>query len=60
MEGNAADITTVIQSMVTQFTSMAGDAMNGISQVVPAVLPVLAAIIVVGIIIKVVKRITGR
>lgn len=60
MEGNAADITTVIGSMVSQFTTMAGDAMSGISQVVPVVLPILAAIIVVGIIIKVVKRITGR
>lgn len=55
-----ATVSTVITSMVTGFTTMAGDAMNGISQIVPVVLPVLAAIIVVGIMIKIVRRIVGR
>lgn len=51
---------TLIAALVSGFTTMASDALNGIGQVVPVVLPILAAIIVIGIITKVVKRITGR
>lgn len=58
--GETATVASVITSMVSGFTTMAGDAMSGISQVVPVVLPVLAAIIVVGIVIKIVRRIVGR
>lgn len=50
----------IITSLTSGFTTMANDALSGISAIVPVVLPVLAAIIVIGIVIKVVKRITGR
>lgn len=50
----------IITSLTTAFTTMAGDAMDGIAAVLPVVLPILGAIIVIGIVIKIVKRITGR
>lgn len=58
MEGSGID--SLITSMTSGFTTMAGDALDGIGSVVPVVLPILAAIIVVGIVIKVVRRIVGR
>lgn len=60
MEGGATSISDVISALVSGFTTMASNAMDGISQVLPVVLPILAAIIVIGIIIGVVKKITGR
>lgn len=55
-----ATISTVVSALNDAFGSMATDAMNGIAQVLPTVLPILGAIIVIGIIIKIVRRITGR
>lgn len=51
---------TLITALVSGFTTMATDALNGIGQVVPVVLPILGAVIVIGIVIRVVRRITGR
>ena len=51
---------TLTAALVAAFTQMATDAMSAIGGIVPVVLPVLAAIIVVGIAIKVVRRIVGR
>lgn len=60
MEGGTSTISTVIGALKDAFEAMAGNAMDGIAQVLPVVLPILAAIIVIGLVIKVVKRITGR
>lgn len=59
MEGSASSVTDVISTLVSAFTTMAGNAMDGIAQILPVVLPILAAIIVIGIVIRIVKRITG-
>lgn len=50
----------LITSLTSGFTTMATDALSAIGSLVPVVLPILAAIIVVGIAIKVVRRIVGR
>lgn len=48
------------QALVTAFTTMATDSLGAISQIVPVALPVLGAIIVLGVAIKAFKRVTGR
>ena len=53
-------MTDMITAITTAFSTMAGDALDGIGAVLPVVLPILAAIIVVGIIIKVVRKVTGK
>lgn len=60
MENTPSTVSDVITAMTSAFSTMAGDAMNGIASVLPVVLPILGAIIVIGIIIKIVRRITGR
>lgn len=50
----------LITALVTAFGTLATDAISGISQVAPVVLPVLAAVILIGVVIKVVRRVTGR
>lgn len=59
-EGSTATVGSVVSAMNDGFGTMATDALNGIAQVLPTVLPILGAIIVIGIIIKIVRRITGR
>lgn len=59
-EGSTATVGTVVSALNNGFGDMATDALNGIGQVLPTVLPILGAIIVIGIIIKIVRRITGR
>lgn len=49
---------SMISSFVTAFGDMADSALLGIASVLPVVLPVMAAIIVLGIIIKVAKKAT--
>lgn len=60
MGGESTPMQDIITALTTAFTTMAGDALDGIAAIVPVVLPILAAIIVIGIVIKVVRRITGR
>lgn len=50
----------LITALTTGFTNLANDCLTAIGGIVPVVLPVLAGIVVIGIGIKVVKRITGR
>lgn len=50
----------LITALVGGFTTMATDALNGLGQVAPVVLPVLSGLVIVGVIIKVVRKITGR
>ena len=46
----------VTTSLVTAITSFAGDAMGDIGSIVPVALPIMGAIVVVGIGIKVFRK----
>lgn len=56
----ATPMETIISSLTAAFSAMTDDALAGIGAVLPTVVPVLTAIITIGIIIKVVKKFTGR
>lgn len=47
-------------ALVSGFTSIAGDMVSAIGSIVPVALPVLAAVAVVGLGIRVFKKVTGR
>nr|DAH90009.1 MAG TPA: major coat protein [Inoviridae sp.] len=49
-----------VTALVTAFTSVATDTLGAISKIAPVALPVLGAIIVLSVAIKVFKRVTGR
>lgn len=53
-------MTSITNALTDGFTTMANNALDGIAAVVPQVLPILAAIIVIGVVIKIVRRIVGR
>lgn len=55
-EGETASISTVTSSMTTAFTGFASDALSAIGSIVPVVLPIMGALVVVGIGVKVFKR----
>lgn len=50
----------VVSALTTGISSVATEAMGAIGAVVPVALPVFGAIVVVGIGLKVLKKITGR
>ena len=50
-------ITTALTSAVT---TIGTDAMDAVAKVLPAALPIFGAIVVVGIGLKVFKKVTGR
>lgn len=50
----------IIGAFTTAIGEMATYAMSGITSLLPVVLPILGAVILIGILIKVVRRITGR
>lgn len=50
----------LITALVGGFTTMATDALDGLGKVAPVVLPILAGLVIVGVVIKVVRKITGR
>lgn len=56
----AGTIATVTSALTTGITTIAGDAMSAVGSVVPVALPIMGAIVVVGIGIKVFKKVTGR
>lgn len=51
---------TLQNALTSAFSTTATDAMTSIGQIVPVALPVLGAIVVVGIAIKIFKKVTGR
>lgn len=51
---------TVVEALTTALTKTAGDCTAAISAVLPVALPVMGAIVVVGIGIKIFKKVTGR
>ena len=60
LANEAAAISTVTGALTTGITTIANDAMGAVSSVVPVALPIMGAIVVVGIGIKVFKKVTGR
>ena len=50
----------LVTALVAGFTTMATDALDGIAKVAPVILPIFAGIVLIGVLIKVVRRITGR
>lgn len=51
---------TVVSALGTGFTSVANDAMSAISTILPIALPILGAVIVVIVGIKIFKKVTGK
>ena len=47
-------------ALVSGFTTVASDMMTAIGSIVPVALPLMAAVAVVGLGIKVFKKVTGR
>lgn len=54
------DTSAVVTAIVNAAKTVATDGMNAITQILPVVAPVMAALIVVGIGIKAIKKFTGR
>ena len=58
MEGSA--MTTLTTALKTGFTTVANDCISAIGDIAPVALPVLGSFVVIGIGIKVFKKVTGR
>jgi len=56
LEGTA----TVTSALSTAFQTVANDCLSAIEAILPIALPVLGALVVVGIGIKIFKQVTGR
>lgn len=54
------EATTVVSALTSAFSTVASDALSAIQGILPIALPVLGAIIVVGIGIKIFKKVAGR
>lgn len=50
----------VVTALTTAFSTVAGEATDAIGAVLPIALPIMGAIVVVGIGIKIFKKVTGR
>lgn len=50
----------MVEALTTAFTSVAADCISAITAVLPIALPVMGAMVVVGIGIKIFKRVTGK
>lgn len=50
----------IVTTLGTSFTTVAQDALDAISTILPIALPVLGAVIVVIVGIKIFRRVTGR
>lgn len=58
--GSAGNESTVVTALTSAFTTAVSDIMSAIGGILPVVLPVVGAIAVVGIGIKIFKKVTGR
>lgn len=58
MEGEA--VNTVTSALTTGLSTVATDAMSAIAAIVPVALPILGAIIVVGVAIRIFRKFSGR
>lgn len=59
-ETTTATVQTIIDSMTGAFTTGSQQMMTAISSIVPVVLPVMIGMVVVGLGIRVFKKIAGR
>ena len=55
-----ADMSTITTAMVTAITTVASNAMNGISQIVPVAAPVFGGLVLIGVAMRATKKFTGR
>ena len=52
--------TTLVDAMISSFTTMVGDMMSIVTRVLPVVLPLLGATLIIGFGIKIFKKVTGK
>lgn len=50
----------MISALTSAFSTVASDALSAVQGILPIALPVLGALIVVGVGIKIFKKVTGR
>lgn len=55
-----SDISAVTEALKTGITTISSDAMSAVASVIPVALPIMGAIVVVGIGIKVFKKVAGK
>lgn len=60
MLAESATISTITTALTEGIKAIASDAMSAIASVIPVALPIMGAIVVVGIGIKVFKKVTGK
>lgn len=53
-----AAMSTLVTSLTSGFTTVANDSIDAIGSIVPTALPILGAIIVIGIAVKVFRKFT--
>lgn len=58
--GSASNMDTLVTSLTSGFTTIANDMLSGIGKIAPVALPVLGGVALVGIGIKVFKKVAGR
>lgn len=57
---NASAGSTVTQSLVEGVTSIAGDATSAVASVIPVALPIMGIMVIVGLGIKVFKKVSSK
>lgn len=55
-----SDTTSIVTAMTSAFSTAASDCMSAISSILPVAIPVVGAIAVIGIGIKIFKKVTGK
>lgn len=60
LAGDASSISTVTEALTNGISTIGTDAMSAVGSVIPVALPIMGAIVVVGIGIKVFKKVAGK
>lgn len=60
LEANAGSLSAVTTALKEGITSVAGDALSAIGSIVPVALPIMGAMAVVGIGIRIFKKVAGK
>lgn len=58
--GTTNSVSTVVDAMTTGLSTAGSDILGAIGSIVPVALPVMIGVVVVGVGIKIFKRVTGR
>lgn len=58
--GTSNSVSTVVDAMTTGLSTAGSDILGAIGSIVPVALPVMIGVVVVGVGIKIFKRVTGR